>query len=66
MLGDTLWADAFQMNDKYVGLNVMPLDHIGGIITYVCSLMVCGASLVCAPSLSNVETMDWLKRFGIT
>ena len=65
MLGAASWVDAFRMNGKGVGLNVMPLYHIGGIITNVCSLMVSGAALVCAPSLSDVETMDWLKHFGM-
>ena len=40
-----------QSSGRAVRKGVRPLYHIGGIITNVFSLMVSGASLVCAPSL---------------
>ena len=40
-----------QSSGRAVRKGVRPLYHIGGIMTNVCSLIVSGVSLVCAPSL---------------
>lgn len=55
-------ANSIALTSSDVGLNVMPLFHIGGITSSLLATLTSGASVVCAPSFNPAEFIRMLEN----
>jgi amino acid adenylation domain-containing protein len=51
-------------HDRY--LNILPLFHVGGLISGLLTSLMAGASVVCAPDFEAPQFFDWLAEFRPT
>jgi acyl-CoA synthetase (AMP-forming)/AMP-acid ligase II/acyl carrier protein len=54
---------ALELRESDRCLNVMPLFHIGGLISATLSSLVAGASVVCTPGFCASQFLEWLEEF---
>lgn len=57
-------ALALQEQDRY--LNILPLCHVGGLISGLLTSLLAGASVVCAPDFEASAFFAWLMEFRPT
>jgi amino acid adenylation domain-containing protein len=57
-------ALSLKEDDRY--LNILPLFHVGGLISGLMTSLMAGASVVCAPDFEASKFFDWLAEFRPT
>lgn len=66
MVGSTLVALSWGLESSDIGLNMMPLFHIGGISRNVFGPLLSGGSIVCLPAFSPSDFWIAVSQIAIS